>query len=196
MRKKDRINIAILASGNGSNAENMVRYFEDHNRIDVSLIITNNPSAFVISRAERLNIPCKVIRKKDWQNEALVKPVLEQYHVRFIVLSGYLLLLPSWLVAMYPERIINIHPALLPKFGGKGMYGLSVHEAVLNAQEKKSGITIHFVNNEYDKGDIIFQKECEVLKSDTPETLQNRIHQLEYEYFPKITEKIILQKFP
>ena len=156
--------IAILASGSGSNAENIFNYFSEiKSSIEISLIITNKSDAFVLKRAEKLNIPAVVISGKDMKDESLVTELLKKYEIDFIVLAGYLLKIPDFLIRMYNNKIVNIHPALLPSYGGKGMYGDNVHKAVVEAGEKESGITIHYVNENYDEGKIIFQAKCEVL---------------------------------
>jgi len=190
-----RIKIAILSSGNGTNAENIIRYFGGHNFINIALVISNKPDARVLDRASGLGVPSKVISGIEWKNKAMVEAVLKDYGIDFIVLAGYLLLIPSWLVHLYPDRIVNIHPALLPQYGGKGMYGEHVHRAVIASGDKKSGITIHYVNEQYDGGGVIFQAECKVLDDDTPDTLAARIHTLEYEHFPAVIEKVITQTF-
>jgi phosphoribosylglycinamide formyltransferase 1 len=192
MKQFKPINIAILASGSGTNAERISHYFNDHETINVSLVISNKPEAFVLERAKRLGIPSEIILPEKWKDEKHVLTVMDYYKIDFLVLAGYLLLIPSWLVMRYSGKIINIHPSLLPKYGGKGMYGDRVHAAVIAAKDVKSGITIHHVNEHYDQGDVIFQAECPVLATDTPDTLATKIHTLEYEHFPRIIEKVIL----
>ena len=191
MTTKKRYKIAIFASGSGTNAENIIRYFKNHELIEVALLVSNNPDAYALKRAENEKVPAVVMDKSFRQSEQRVMELLQQYKIDFIVLAGYLLLIPPWLTRKYEGRILNIHPALLPQFGGKGMYGNHVHNAVIQAGEKKSGITIHYVNEQYDKGDIIFQAECPVLPHDTPDSLAARIHELEYRHFPVVIEKII-----
>lgn len=181
--------VAIFASGSGSNAENIISHFKKKH-IDVEFtILTNNPNAFVIERAKKLNIKYYTFTKEELYN-GIVKNILSDFNPDLIVLSGFLLLIPENIISNY-SKIINIHPALLPKYGGKGMYGNNVHKAVLENKEKKSGITIHYVNNEYDKGNIIFQKECKVTPSDTIDTLAQKVHKLEYEHFPIVIENIL-----
>lgn len=187
MKKKQ---IAIFASGSGSNAENISRFFSNHPRISVTLILTNKPDAAVIGRTEKLGIPCFVFNREEFYQTGKVLDKLKEYNIDFIVLAGFLWLVPESLISAYPGKMINIHPALLPKYGGKGMYGSKVHEAVILNREKESGITIHFVNGQYDSGDIILQVKCKVEPNDTPESLAEKIHQLEYEYFPVTVEKI------
>jgi phosphoribosylglycinamide formyltransferase 1 len=184
--------IAILASGNGSNAENIIRYFAEHKTAEVSLIISNKADAFVLERAKKHNIPALVFTSKELRETSLVIEQLQQYHIDYIVLAGFLLMIPENIIRMYPQKIINIHPALLPKYGGKGMYGNFVHEAVIREKQKESGISIHFVNEKYDEGQIIFQAKCPVEPWDTPESLAAKIHKLEYRYFPEVIEKVLL----
>jgi phosphoribosylglycinamide formyltransferase-1 len=187
------INIAVFASGNGSNAENIIRYFKDNEEIRVALVLSNNKNAYVHTRAKNLGVPSYTFSKDEFDKGDPVLQKLQEYRIDFIVLAGFLLKVPEPILKAYPQRIVNIHPALLPKYGGKGMYGDRVHKAVIQAGEKESGITIHFVNECYDEGEIIFQARCPVLPSDTPEELAQRIHKLEYEYYPQVIEKIAKQ---
>ena len=182
--------IAIFASGNGSNAENIVKHSEDVESIVVKSIFTNNLQAGVIERAKRLEIPFSTFSKKELSESSFVNSLLENYD--YIILAGFLLLVPSILIKHFRNRIINLHPSLLPKFGGKGMYGMNVHEAVVQAGEKESGITIHLVNEEYDKGRVLFQAKLDIPQNETAENLASKIHQLEYEYFPKVIFDYIL----
>lgn len=184
------IKIAVFASGNGSNAQRIVEYFYDSKHISVDLIITNNKSAYVIERAKLLKIPCYVFSKNEFSNSNLVIELLKSHNISLIVLAGFLLLIPENLIANFKERIINIHPALLPKYGGKGMYGENVHKAVVINKESETGITIHYVNEKYDEGKIIFQAKCVVSESDTAQDVAKKIHLLEQEYFPKVIENI------
>lgn len=184
-------NIAIFASGSGTNAENIIQYFENHPKIRVSLVMTNKQDAGVIQRAERINTTCLVFSKNDLYETGKVTDILNKYEIHFIVLAGFLWLIPTSLIQLYPGKIINIHPALLPSYGGKGMYGHLVHEAVIKNREIESGITIHLVNAEYDKGEILFQSKCEVLPGDTASSLAQRIHQLEYQHYPRVIEQFI-----
>ncbi|WP_293049682.1 phosphoribosylglycinamide formyltransferase [Paludibacter sp.] len=185
------VNIAIFASGSGSNAENIVRYFESHPCISVSLILTNKADAYVLERAKKLNIPAMIFSKTEMNESDSLLNLLIEKKIDWLILAGFLLKVPDNLIAAFPDRILNIHPALLPKHGGKGMYGSRVHEAVVAAGEKESGITIHYVNNHYDEGQIAFQATCPVLPSDSAEDVANKVHALEYEHFPKVIEKII-----
>lgn len=182
--------LAILASGTGTNAERITQYFAEKKTAEVKLIITNKEGAGVIERAERLNVPCHVVSSKEFK-EGKALQVLKEYDVDFIILAGFLLMVPDDILHNYPNRIVNIHPSLLPKYGGKGMYGLRVHEAVLASGDTESGITIHHVNEHYDQGAIILQAKCPVLPDDTPDTLASRVHQLEYEHFPIAIENLL-----
>ncbi|MBN1596712.1 MAG: phosphoribosylglycinamide formyltransferase [Bacteroidales bacterium] len=184
-------NLAIFASGSGSNAEALVRYFTNNSNARVKCILTNNAKAYVLERAKVLNIQSFIFTKDKFYDSDSVLKLLLSNNIDFIVLAGFLWLVPTNLIRSYPDRIINIHPALLPKYGGKGMYGMYVHEAVIQNQEKQSGITIHYVNEKYDEGNIIFQAKCEISKDETPETLAEKVHKLEYKHFPIIVEKII-----
>lgn len=183
-------NIAIFASGRGSNTKNIIDYFEGTD-VNIGLIVTNNPKAGVIEFAVDYNIPYLVISKTELNQNKSVISSLESYKIDFIVLAGFLLLIPQEIVNYYKNRIINIHPALLPRYGGKGMYGMKVHEAVKDSGDNVTGITIHFVNEKYDDGDIIFQKEVEINANDIPEDIAQKVHQLEYKYFPKVIEDLL-----
>lgn len=186
------IRIAIFASGSGSNAENIIRYFSDSAKIKVVLVLTNNPKAKVIERTKKLNVSCKVFSKQELnENEEFLNDLIN--NVDYIILAGFLLLFPKRITDQFPDKIINIHPALLPKYGGKGMFGMNVHQAVFDNREKETGITIHFVNENYDEGAIIFQKKVKIDIDDTPDSIAEKIHQLEYKYFPKIIESTILK---
>ena len=184
--------IAIFASGSGSNAENIARYFSDSDKIEISLILSNKKDAFVHERAKKLGIPSYTFNKKEFDEGELILETMRQYEIDFIVLAGFLLKVSQPILDAFPNKIINIHPALLPKYGGKGMYGDRVHSAVVDAGEKESGISIHYVNEHYDEGDIIFQDKCEVLPSDSPDDVAQKVHELEYKHFPSIIESIIL----
>lgn len=184
-------NVAILASGNGSNTENICNFFVNSSDIDIVLIGTNNKNAFVVSRAKKLGVPFIVFTKYELERFSELQKKLTQMAVDFIVLAGFLLKIPEKMVAKYPEKIINIHPALLPKFGGKGMYGKHVHRAVIDAGEKNSGITIHFVNNKYDAGEILFQTECVISENESATSLIDKVQALELEHYPKIIAKVI-----
>jgi phosphoribosylglycinamide formyltransferase-1 len=189
---KDKQQIAIFASGNGSNAQAIINHLEGHAQAEVVAIYSNNTSAYVLERAKNHNIPAFVFSKEEFRSEGFLGNLVDRKY-GLIVLAGFMWLVPAKLVAAYPQRIINIHPALLPKFGGKGMYGQHVHEAVIAANEKKSGITIHYVNEKYDEGDIILQESCEVKPDDTAESLAARIHQLEHKFYPAVVEQLCLK---
>ena len=186
-------NIAILASGSGTNAEHIIRYFREKGSARVALVLTNRRSAFVLERAKGLGVPCAWFAKSDWEDGEAVLSMLREYDVDFVVLAGFLARVPNTILYAYPNKMINIHPSLLPKFGGKGMYGDRVHEAVIAAGEKESGITIHYTNEHYDEGTVICQKGCPVLPGDTPEELAQRIHVLEYEWYPRVIESLVAQ---
>jgi phosphoribosylglycinamide formyltransferase-1 len=183
--------LAIFASGNGSNAQRIAEYFSKHEKIRIDLILSNNPKAYVLERAKKLHMPYIIFTRHDLEDTNHVLDILTVQGINFIILAGFLWLIPVSILRAYSGRILNIHPALLPKYGGKGMYGLKVHEAVLNAGDKESGISIHSVNEKYDEGQIIFQARCPVEPGDTPETLAARVHELEYRYYPEIIEKVI-----
>jgi phosphoribosylglycinamide formyltransferase-1 len=178
-------NIALLASGSGSNAENIIRYFRNDTRIHFPFIISNKPDAYVHERAKKFHIPSFCYKKESFENGEVLSFLLGN-KIDFIVLAGFLLKVPLNIIRAYPDRIVNIHPALLPKFGGKGMYGSHVHEAVVAGGETESGITIHYVNENYDEGQIIFQAKCEIFPADTAEDVAAKVHELEYRYFPEI----------
>lgn len=186
-----RKNIAIFASGSGSNAENIIRYFQGNDSVQVSLILSNKSDAYVLERAHRLKVPSNVFPKEDWLAGDEILAVLQEHRIDFVVLAGFLIRVPNLLLYAYPNKIINIHPALLPKFGGKGMYGDCVHKAVVAAGEKVSGITIHYINERYDEGNTIFQATCPVLPEDTSEEVAKKVHALEYKYFPLVIEQVV-----
>lgn len=183
-------NIVLLASGSGSNAENIIEYFRINNFPCRFHIITNKKDAFVLERAHKLKVTAEVITKKQNDEGILFKRITE-LNPDLIVLAGYLLLFPSEIVAAYPNKIINIHPALLPKFGGKGMYGKFVHEAVVANKEIETGITIHYVSSQYDEGAIIFQAKTFIDESDTAEVVASKVHALEYTHFPEIIATLL-----
>ena len=183
--------IAILASGSGSNAENIANYFKGSDYAGVSFIIANNPDAYVIERAKRLNIEYAVVTKAQFMEADSIIDMLKERDIDFVVLAGFLLLVPAKLIQAYPGRIVNIHPALLPKHGGKGMYGDRVHKAVVESGDTESGITIHLIDEQYDKGTTFFQAKCPVLPTDTPDDVATKVHALEYEHFPHVIEEIL-----
>ncbi|MBK5210054.1 MAG: phosphoribosylglycinamide formyltransferase [Flavobacteriaceae bacterium] len=184
--------IAILASGSGTNAENIIKYFKNSDSTSVVHVLSNKKDAKVLERADRLDIPNRSFDKNDFIATDGVLNFLKE-NADYVILAGFLWKIPTKIIEAFPNKIINIHPALLPKYGGKGMYGMYVHNAVVENKEKQTGITIHYVNENYDEGAIIFQKSFEVLESDTSEDVAKKIHLLEYEFFPKIIEKVILE---
>lgn len=186
------INIAVFASGSGTNFQSIVNYFAGHKNIRVQLLLCNRNEAAVVERAEKADIPSIIFTKYELEKTSRVSDILKERDIHFIVLAGFLLKIPDCILEAFPDRIVNIHPALLPKYGGKGMYGLNVHKAVLDSGDSISGITIHMVNDEYDKGSIVSQHSCEVKPDDTPITLAERIHELEHYWFPRIIEKLLV----
>lgn len=184
-------NIAIFASGSGTNAENIINYFAKHSQIRVALVLSNNPNAGVHERAKKLGVPSFSFSRKEFEQGTPVLKTLAEYQVDLIVLAGFLHIISEAFLNAYPHKVINIHPALLPKYGGKGMYGMHVHEAVVAAKEKKTGITIHYINEYYDEGEIIFQATCPVSSSDTPEQVAQHVHLLEYEHYPHVIEELL-----
>lgn len=184
-------NLAIFASGSGSNAENIIQYFAQKPEFCVKKIYCNVPDAYVLERAKKYQVPTVVFNRTDFRNPEGILRQLQKDGTDFIILAGFLWLIPACITAAFPNRIINIHPALLPSYGGKGMYGHHVHEAVIAAGEKESGITIHYVNDHYDEGTPIFQAKCPVLPGDTPDELAARVHELEYRYFPEVIERVV-----
>lgn len=188
-RKKKRV--VIFASGSGSNAENIYHYFHEREDVEIAAIFTNNPRAGVIDRFHKLGMEVNIFTRSQFQEESFLKQL---EGADLIVLAGFLWLVPAYLIQAFPNRIINIHPALLPKYGGKGMHGMHVHEAVYENKEKESGITIHFVNEEYDKGEIILQKKFEILSGEKPSEIAHKVHLLEYEWFPKAIEMVIANR--
>lgn len=183
--------MAVFASGSGTNAERFIEYFKDSSLAEVALVCCNNPDAFVLERARRHGVPAWLFTNQELKSGEPVLRKLQEEKIDFIVLAGFLRLIPAELVEAYPDRIVNIHPALLPKWGGKGMYGMRVHEAVLQAREMETGITIHYVNNRYDEGNIIFQASCPVQPEDTVEDIARKIHQLEHRHYPSVVEDLL-----
>ena len=183
--------ISVFASGDGTNAENICNYFTNNKNVSVVLLATNKKDSFVVKRIKKFNVPVFCFSKTELNNTDVVWKKLLECSVDLIVLSGFLLKIPENLVSLFPNKIINIHPSLLPKFGGRGMYGENVYRSVIEAKEIQSGITIHYVNNNYDEGDIIFQKKFSVLKNETSESLSKKTRVLETRYFPVVIDKII-----
>lgn len=182
--------IALFASGSGTNAQNIIEYFSENESVVIDSLWTNNPEAFALERAKKFGISTFVFSRDEFRNTNKVVEELQKRKVNLIVLAGFLWLIPANLIQNF--RIINIHPALLPKYGGKGMYGMKVHKTVVENKDSESGISIHFVNENYDDGEIIFQAKCAVLPNDLPEDVANKVHQLEYKYFPEVIEKILV----
>lgn len=185
------VRLAIFASGSGSNAEEIIRYFKNHPDIKVSLLLSNNPDAYALKRAAGHGIATKIFDRKIYRESTQVLQWLDEAGITHIVLAGFLWLVPAYILEGYPGRIINIHPALLPKYGGKGMYGMKVHEAVKAARDTTSGITIHLVDAHYDEGRVILQATCPIAEADGPEEIAAKIHQLEYQHFAPTIEKWI-----
>lgn len=183
--------IAIFASGAGSNAKKIIEHFSSHPLIKVELIVCNKPGVGVLEIAKSYNISTLLIEKERFFSDDAYVSELIKAQIKFIVLAGFLWKIPQALIDAYRNKIINIHPALLPKYGGKGMYGARVHEAVIDAKEKESGITIHYVDEHYDHGDVIFQAQCDVYADDTADNLAERIHKLEHKHYPTVIEKCI-----
>lgn len=183
--------LALFASGSGTNAEAIMKHFATHPTIEVSVLLSNNPEAFALQRAKNFNVDTVVFNRAQFRESEVVVEQLKARRITHVVLAGFLWLVPENLIRNFPHRILNIHPALLPKFGGKGMYGMNVHEAVKAAGETETGITIHEVNEKYDEGKIVFQARCRVTADDTPETIAQKIHQLEYQHFPGVIEQWI-----
>jgi phosphoribosylglycinamide formyltransferase-1 len=184
-------NIAIFASGSGSNCENIIRYFEKSESVSIQLVVSNKADAYVLERARKLNVPSVVVSKSELNDSNTMMPIMRQYAIDFIVLAGFLPLIPNFMIDAFPHRIINIHPALLPKYGGKGMWGHHVHEAVKAAGEKETGMTVHWVTPVCDAGEIIAQFRVALSPNDTVDEIAEKEHQLEMEHFPKVIESII-----
>jgi len=186
--------LAVFLSGNGSNAEAIFSYYKNHPSIQVVLVLSNNPAAFGLQRASKFNIPSRVFTRQQFRESDEVVQWLKEAHVTHVVLAGFLWLIPLNLIHEYPHRIINIHPALLPKYGGKGMYGMKVHQTVLDNKEKETGITIHYVNEHYDEGEFIFQQKVTIEDCASAEEIASKVQQLEHDYFPQTIEKLLNPK--
>lgn len=185
-------NFAIFGSGSGSNAENIYEYFLNSKSVKISCICTNNRDAGIVKRAKKLDLPIIFLSKTDLNTFYNLQKSLKYYEIDYIILAGFLLKIPALMVHYYNKKIINIHPSLLPKYGGKGMYGRKIHETILAEKEYESGITIHFVNQNYDEGEVILQKKCSIDAYETVKSLEKKIHNLEFIYFPKAIEKILI----
>ena len=188
-------NIAIFVSGGGTNCENLIRYFKDSEKVNCALVVSNKADAYALVRAERLGVPSRVVSREQLKDSAVVMPILQEFSIDFIVLAGFLPLIPDYLLDAYPRRIINIHPALLPKYGGKGMWGHHVHEAVKAAGETETGMTVHWVTPVCDSGEIIAQFSTPLLPTDTADDIAEKEHQLEMQHFPHVVEQVIDEIF-
>lgn len=184
------INLAVFASGGGTNCENIIRYFKGSDKVHVALVVANKAGIPALEKAERLSVPTRVLSKADLNREDVVLPLMKEYSIDFIVLAGFLLVIPDFLIREYDRRIINLHPALLPKFGGMGMYGHRVHEAVKAAGETETGMTVHWVSGKVDGGEIIAQFRTPISPDDTPDDIAAKEHVLEMEHFPQVIEAL------
>ena len=192
----EKINIAIFVSGSGTNCENLIKYFENSERVGCAVVVSNKADAYALVRAERLGIPTAIVSKAALSEPQSVLPLLQRHAVDFIVLAGFLPLVPDYLIDAFPRRIINLHPALLPKFGGKGMWGHHVHEAVKAAREQETGMTVHYVTPVCDGGDIIAQYRTPLLPTDSADDIAEKEHLLEMRYFPQVVERVLEATFP
>lgn len=188
------MNIAIFVSGSGSNCENIIQYFQNNKQANIALVVSNRSDAYALVRAQRLNVPTKVLPKAEFNNQEVVMKLMADYRIDFIVLAGFLLMIPDWLISAYQHRMINLHPALLPKFGGIGMYGHYVHEAVRKANETETGMTVHRVSPVCDGGEIIAQFRTPITPDDTPDDIAAKEHVLEMKHFPQVIEAILKQE--
>lgn len=185
--------LAIFVSGSGTNMERIGQHFSQHPEIKVALMVCSDPKAAALQRAKKLGIEAIVIDKHSFHKGGKLLKLLQEKQIDWLILAGFLWLVPAELVGAFPNRILNIHPALLPAYGGKGMYGEKVHQAVIQNREKQSGITIHYVNNNYDEGNIVFQQSLDIAANETPESLAQRIHQLEHKFYPGVIERLVLE---
>ena len=188
------VNIAIFVSGSGSNCENIIQYFQHNKQVHIALVVSNRSDAYALVRAKNLNVTTAVLPKADFNNKDKVLKLMADYRIDFIVLAGFLLMIPDWLISVYQRRMINLHPALLPKFGGMGMYGHHVHEAVRKANETETGMTVHWVSTVCDGGEIIAQFRTPITPDDTPDDIAEKEHILEMEHFPRVIETILRQE--
>jgi phosphoribosylglycinamide formyltransferase 1 len=187
----NKFRVAILASGSGTNAEKIMAYFQTRPTVEIALVLSNNALAMVHQRAASFNVPSVTFTREEFSDSVKFLAILHEHNITHIVLAGFLWLIPDYLIRDFPNRIINIHPALLPKYGGKGMYGSRVHQAVKDASERETGITIHLVNESYDEGEVLFQKKCKLEHHMSADQIAACVHKLEYEYYPKVIEKWI-----
>lgn len=190
-----KINVAVFVSGDGTNCENLLKYFRDSAQVNCALVVSNKPDAYALVRAERLGVPTAVVPKASLNDREVMLPLLQRYAIDFVVLAGFLLLIPGFLIDAFPRRIINIHPSLLPKYGGKGMWGRHVHEAVKAAGEEETGMTIHYVTPVCDNGEIIAQYRTALSPSDTVDDIAAKEHELEMAYYPQVVEQVIRETF-
>lgn len=188
------VNIAIFVSGSGSNCENIIQYFQHNKQVHIALVVSNRSDAYALVRAKKLNVTTAVLPKADFNNKDKVLKLMADYRIDFIVLAGFLMMIPDWLISVYQRRMINLHPALLPKFGGMGMYGHHVHEAVRKANETETGMTVHWVSTVCDGGEIITQFRTPITPDDTPGDIAGKEHILEMEHFPRVIETILRQE--
>ena len=188
------VNIAIFVSGSGSNCENIIQYFQRNKQVHIALVVSNRSDAYALVRAKKLNVTTAVLPKADFNNKDKVLKLMADYRIDFIVLAGFLLMIPDWLISVYQRRMINLHPALLPMFGGMGMYGHHVHEAVRKANETETGMTVHWVSTVCDGGEIIAQFRTPITPDDTPGDIADKEHILEMEHFPRVIETILRQE--
>ncbi len=197
-RKIELKRIAIFASGSGSNAQKIMEHFKRNQETEVAIVLSNRADAYVLQRADNFEIPTHVFTKEEFYNTNSILNILNNLQIDLLVLAGFLWLIPQSLIEKYPNRILNIHPSLLPKYGGKGMYGKKVHEAVLASDDTESGITIHYINEHFDEGEIIYQSRCAIEPDDTVESLSYKVHQLEHQHYPRIIEDILkkIEKTP
>ncbi|ABG60549.1 phosphoribosylglycinamide formyltransferase [Cytophaga hutchinsonii] len=191
MQVSKPIKVAIFASGSGTNAQRIFDYFKEKEGVEVALLLSNNPDAYALTRAKAASIPTRVFTKAEFKDSTIIVDELKAAGISWVILAGFLWLVPKSLIQAFPNSILNIHPALLPAFGGKGMYGMHVHKAVIETKAKQTGITIHKVNEEYDKGEVVFQAAFDVLSHDTPESVAEKIHELEHKHFPLVIEEQI-----
>ncbi len=192
----NKIKLAVFASGGGTNCENIIRYFKDSDKVKVALVVANKVGIPALEKAERFGVPTRVLPKADLNRKDILLPLMKEYSIDFIVLAGFLLVIPDFLINEYDHRIINLHPALLPKFGGIGMYGHHVHEAVKAAGETETGMTVHWVSAKVDGGGIIAQFRTPISPDDTPDDIAAKEHVLEMEHFPHLIDEIICEIFP
>ena len=189
------IRLAIFASGGGSNAEAIINHFKSHSEVEIALILSNRKKAGVLKRAENHNLESETVNKEQFQNEKYMNQLMESHAIDYIILAGFLLLIPEFLIKKFPNKIINIHPSLLPKFGGKGMYGHHVHQAVFDHNESVSGMTIHLVNEKFDDGKILFQEAVDLAPDDTPDVIATKVLKLEHMHYPRVIEKWVTGEY-